>query len=1184
MRLKKVEICGFKSFKERTCLTFDSGITAIVGPNGCGKSNIVDAIRWAMGEPSPKALRGQEMEDVIFHGADGSEPLGMAEVTLTFENTNGDVPSQFAGCSEIEVTRRLFRSGESEYSINRVPCRRKDIWELFMDTGLGSRSYAIVEQDKVSRLISSKPEERRVIVEEVAGISRYRNRREAAQKKIEATSQNLLRLRDIKSEVETQLRSLEKQAKRAIQYRELREELLRSERIVALGKWAALKKERDSLEERLAHLKERVRDSLGRVQEEEGELLKDQRRLNLLEAQLGKMGRIVAELEGQRTELDARVERETTEIRILKDGMGQLDEEIGRLEGKLQDVSQRLSGLLARRKELSSELSSKRENVSRLSELLRKEAEEERLLRAKVEQVRVELVEKLSERAKLKNAISSHSKRLEELEREKARLRQEGKELSSSTEELKEKVQRLHGEIARWDSEIRNLENAREKLEEKIHGRKSELMELESQLREGEDSAREIRSRLDALERLQKDLEGFSQGVRALREASLRGEISFKVRPPKVVAEVLHLAQGLETNIANVLGERLQWMILDGWEEAWDALEFVREKGLARVGFVIKEAPFEGGKKKGEGSGEATLGTFFQWDEGYEWLGRKLLGNVEEVRDIEEARRKIGEGCSSVLITPRAELIDPRGLGEGGEREAPFLAYMERKREIAALRERLEEVSQRVEDLEREKEALEEELGILFSERDELAEAARKAEIKIVESRKELQAAKEALASLLRTREAFIWRMEEQEREENRILEARKESSRSLEEIEAQIISLQDELGKAQKMLEEMEKSKEEIRTQLTNLEVHVASFDQRLKSLEREASELEKRGHEIQRELAQKKETKEKQAKRIEELESSLLEARRRLSQIIPKHRDIRGKLKEIRVEIDELRGRIRERERELQERRKALRMDESQLQETKLRHQEIALRMEHLLGELLGRLELKREEISSAPTESMEVDWQKEEARIQTLREEIQKFQDVNLGAVEQYEELKKRHDELTSQQEDLEKSIHDLKKAIQRIDRTSRRRFKEAFQRLDSEFRRVFPILFDGGEAHLELTEAEDVLQCGLEIVARPPGKRLQKISLLSGGEKALTAVALIFAMMMVKDTPFCLLDEVDAPLDDANIDRFTKMVKELSRRSQFILVTHSKKTMEMADTLYGVTMETPGISRTISVRLH
>jgi len=436
----------------------------------------------------------------------------------------------------------------------------------------------------------------------------------------------------------------------------------------------------------------------------------------------------------------------------------------------------------------------------------------------------------------------------------------------------------------------------------------------------------------------------------------------------------------------------------------------------------------------------------------------------------------------------------------------------------------------------------------------------------------------------LRTREAFIWRMEEQEREENRILEARKESSRSLEEIEAQIISLQDELGKAQKMLEEMEKSKEEIRTQLTNLEVHVASSDQRLKSLEREASELEKRGHEIQRELAQKKETKEKQAKRIEELESSLLEARRRLSQIIPNHRDIRGKLKEIRVEIDELRGRLRERERELQERRKALRMDESQLQETKLRHQEIALRMEHLLGELLGRLELKREEISSAPTESMEVDWQKEEARIQTLREEIQKFQDVNLGAVEQYEELKKRHDELTSQQEDLEKSIHDLKKAIQRIDRTSRRRFKEAFQRLDSEFRRVFPILFDGGEAHLELTEAEDVLECGLEIVARPPGKRLQKISLLSGGEKALTAVALIFAMMMVKDTPFCLLDEVDAPLDDANIDRFTKMVKELSRRSQFILVTHSKKTMEMADTLYGVTMETPGISRTISVRLH
>ena len=1184
MRLKKVEICGFKSFKERTCLTFDSGITAIVGPNGCGKSNIVDAIRWAMGEPSPKALRGQEMEDVIFHGADGSEPLGMAEVTLTFENTNGDAPSQLAGCSEIEVTRRLFRSGESEYSINRVPCRRKDIWELFMDTGLGSRSYAIVEQDKVSRLISSKPEERRVIVEEVAGISRYRSRREAAQKKIEATSQNLLRLRDIKSEVEAQLRSLEKQAKRAIQYRELREELLRSERTLALGKWASLQRERESLEERLAHLKERVRDTLLRVQEEEGELGKDQRRTTLLEAQLGKMGRVMAELDGQRTELQARVERETTEIRILKDSIGQVDEEIEKLEKKLEEVSQSLSRALAKRKELSSELTSKREGVSRLSELLRKELEKERLLRAKVEQVRVELVEKLSERAKLKNAVSTYCKRLEELEREKARLKKEGAELSSSTEELKEKIQGLDSEIARWESELRNLESSGEKLEEKILARKSELVELESQMREEKDLATEIRSRLDALEKLQKDLEGFSQGVKALREASLRGEISFKAKPPRLVAEVLHLAQGLETNVANILGERLQWMILDGWEEAWDALEFVRQKGLGRVGFVIRDASFEGGGKGADGLGEAVLSSFFQWEKGYEWLGRKLLGNVEEVRDIEEARRRIGEGGSFVLITPRAELIDPRGLGEGGEREAPFLAYMERKREIATLRERLEEVSRRARDLEREKEALEKELGILLSERDELAERARKAEIKIAESRKELQASKEALASLLRRREAFSWRMEEQELEEKRILEDRRESSRRLEDIEAQIISLQDELGKTQKMLEDMEKSREEIRTQLTNLEVDVASSDQRLRSLERETSDLEKRSHEIQRELARKREARERQIQRIDGLESSVREARHRLSQIIPKHRDIRGKIKEIKVELDGLRGRIRERERELQDRRKALRMDESQLQETKLSYQEIALRIEHLLAELLGRLELKKEEISSASREPMEVDWQKEEARIQALREEIQKFQDVNLGAVEQYEELKKRHHELTSQQEDLEKSIQDLKKAIQRIDRTSRRRFKEAFQRLDSEFRRVFPILFDGGEAHLELTEAEDILECGLEIVARPPGKRLQKISLLSGGEKALTAVALIFAMMMVKDTPFCLLDEVDAPLDDANIDRFIKMVKELSLRSQFILVTHSKKTMEVADTLYGVTMETPGISRTISVRLH
>lgn len=1182
MRLKKVEICGFKSFKERTCLSFDSPITAIVGPNGCGKSNIVDAIRWAMGEPSAKALRGEEMEDIIFHGTDGTDPVGMAEVTLTFERTNGKGPPHIPGSSEIEVTRRLFRSGESEYSINRVPCRRKDIWDLFMNTGLGSRSYSIVEQERISRIISSKPEERRVIVEEVAGISRYKSRREAAQRKIEATSQNLLRLRDIRKEVEDQLRSLERQAKRAIHYKQLREELLKLERTMALRRWAVLKRERENAEEKLSELEDKVRDLLSRIQEEEGALEREGKKSMALEAQLGKMGRLLHELESQKTNLEARIQKESTELKILEETREALGREIEELEKRLEEVKERFSQTLEKKKVLSSELISRRAGFSHLKDLEKKEIERERVLKAKVEQLRVELVEKLSERAKLRNSISGHSKRVEELERERVRLEEEGRELASSIAKLTERMGFLEKEMAQQETIFGNLENCKESLEKKILERKTQLRELEDQLRREEDSEREIRSRLDALERLQRDLEGFPEGVRAIRDASSKGEISFGTNPPKVVAEVIHLAQGLGRKVANILGEKLQWIVLDGWDEVWRALHFIEEKGLGRVGFVLKEWCARE-KGKGDSSLENHI-TFFQWERGYEELERKLLGNVEEVEGIEEARRRICEGCSSVLLTPKAEVIDPRGLVEGGERKAPFLAYVERSREIANLMEKTKDISERVQDLREKKEALESEVSDLLSQKEDLSQEARKAEIKLAELRKELQAAKEGMASLMRMKEAFTWRIEEHEREAQRITEAKEESSRILEKIEADIGSLEEELGEAKKLLEDAEKAKEEIRLRLTKAEVQVASWEETLRSMEREQRDGEKRINELQKELLSKIEIRETKSRRMNQLALSIEEAQGKLYKILPKCTELRGKLVQMRGDAERLRSHLRDREKELQDKRKNLRVEEAQLQQTKLRHKEILLRMEHLLGELVGRLELREEEIHRASNEPLEGDCQNEEIRIQALRDQLQRFHDVNLAAVEQYEELKKRYDELASQQEDLEKSIQALRRAIHRIDRTSRRRFKEAFERLDSEFRRVFPILFEGGEARLELTEAEDILECGLEIVARPPGKRLQKISLLSGGEKALTAVALIFAMVMVKETPFCLLDEVDAPLDDANIVRFTRMLKELSRRSQFIIVTHSKKTMEMADTLYGVTMETPGISKTISVRLN
>lgn len=1182
MRLKKVEIMGFKSFLERTCLTFDSRVTAIVGPNGCGKSNIVDAIRWAMGEPSAKALRGQGMEDVIFHGTESHDPIGMAEVTLTFENTDGQAPPYLAGCSEIEVTRRLFRSGESEYTINKVPCRRKDVWELFMDTGVGNRSFAIVEQDKVSKIISSKPEERRVLVEEIAGISRYKSRRETAQKKMEATTQNLLRIQDVRAEVWEQMKALERQAKRAIHFRNLKQELLELERKVALRRLSSLEFQRREIEERLSKVRVSVQSLASTL--EEGETLRDEERLRLCEMEVQEANLIqeLRDLERSIAELENRLQREDAEIRILTETLTGLSKEIDGLALSLARTKEKISQTQAKGDELLAELNLKKKRFHELESLKGKEVDRHRLLKTRIDGLRAEIVDLLSERARLRNSLSNYQRRREDIQRQRTRLQGEVSELKRKIQESLLKENGLAQQIKEEELALVALKSKKEENQKELDVASRSYQETLVSLRNLEEQGNEIRSTMEALVRLQRELAGFQEGIRRLREAASKGELVPMEGQPPVLAELLSLAPGSSPSFLSLLGERLEWLVVGEWEHAISVLRYARENNLGRIGvFVANGKPAEPMEFPTE---RPRCLPFVLWEPGYECLGEMLFQDLEVVSDLDEARERLAKGSLVPMITPQGEFIDPRGLAEGGERCDGSMAFMRRKEEIRQLSQTLAGLEIHRKELAAREEELRSHIASLSSQRDNLQDLCHKNELKLAELRKDLASLVQQRAALDRRCEALNWQIEELVREEEETTKAHDEDSRLLGEVEKHITQLQGELERLQQDHESLSQGIEALGSQITSLQVEVASLEEKMRSIRRELKELESKERGLVEGLSSRDRKREEIEKRIYQLSRSVEHSKDRLAQLVPRREELRQRFEQLRSNIEERRLKVSNLEASLHFTERELREKEAQLAELRLEHKEILLRVEHARGELKGRLEIPEGVLECRLNDPVDTSPEEDDARIQTLREQLGKLGEVNLGAPEQYDELKARWEALGAQQEDLERSIRSLKRAIQRIDRSSRRRFKEAFEKLDAQFRKVFPILFEGGQAHLVLTQAEDVLESGVDIVAKPPGKKLQNISLLSGGEKVLTAVALVFAMLMVKETPFCLLDEVDAPLDEANVERFANMVKQLSDRSQFILVTHSKRTMEMADLLYGVTMETPGVSKTVSVKLH
>ena len=1173
MKLKRIEITGFKSFLERTPLVFDEGISAIVGPNGCGKSNVVDAIRWVMGEQNARNLRGRAMEDVIFGGSESRRPLGMAEVTLVLDNTAGLAPPAFRDFAEIEVCRRLFRNGDSEYLLNRTPCRLLDITELFMDTGVGTKAYSIIEQGKIGLIINARPEERRAIIEEAAGVTKYKARKKAALRKIEATRQNLLRLGDIISEVRRQMTSLKRQAQRAERFREYREELRGIELQFAL-------RQQVELADRAAALGTQLQACVADAAALEGAVARAELELDRVRIEHAERERQASAAQEKVFQVGSAMQKLEARFELVGREIDTLERERQRLAAEQLDAAARSTAIAEEAAGLEAGKADRLLDLEREAALLAEAeagqaelAESETSLNQRLDDVRQRLYGLLNQLSRLAAQQEEAARRLQALTDLAGRNRQEAVAVRDQLSRSQERAQAMTLQLAELEGGREALLAERARLHDELAHLRRQADEAENQLLVRREELSRQRSRLESLEQLERKLDGYGRGVRAVL-----GEAALRSRVRGFLADAIEAPAEYEAAVEAALGERLQALLADSAGAARDALEFLRQ-GEGRCTFLLAQFPAPELPVFGAGRPLADLVVPRAGDDA---LVRTLLGGIYLVDDLAPFLSG-GLPAGATLVTRGGDLLTCRGELTGGGQRALDQGLLHRKREmkelsagvgrlgeaVAALQARREELRQQ---------ALAAEEALRSGERN-----LHQQEISLLDHQKDQAGLAREAQRLVERLEILSFEEEQLHEEEGSLLRSRQGAEADRMTGEQVRGSLEAELAELQQAAQELRGRLEGVRQLVTSRKVLLAGLQEReqssrvsLERLQRLEEELLARREALSRELLAAGE-------RQQGLQAEREQLRRELEGQRVARQEADAALAGWRERFEETRLASERHEAELKELRIRGGRAREELAARQLAHREAELEREHLQQSVLERyrIDLGAADITALADPAFAPE--AAAARRQVLQGKIDEIGEVNLTAIEEYRELEARHGFLVAQQQDLQNSLEGLQAAITKINRTTRRRFRDTFDLVNAKFRDVFPRLFNGGQAELRLTDEQDLLETGVEIVAQPPGKKLQNVSLLSGGEKALTAVALIFAIFLIKPSPFCLLDEVDAPLDDANIGRFNELVAEMSALAQFIIITHNKQTMEIADNLYGITMEEPGVSKLVSVHL-
>ncbi|MCU0582345.1 MAG: chromosome segregation protein SMC [Syntrophales bacterium] len=1187
MKLKRLEIIGFKSFRDRTVIDFSSGISGIVGPNGCGKSNIVDAIRWVMGEQRVSLLRGKKMDDVIFNGSEEAQPVSLAEVTLVMESGGYAFPAPYADCSEVMITRRVFRDEEGEYSINKVRCRLLDVKEFFMDTGVGARTYSLVEQGSIANLMEAKPEERRQYIEEAAGITKYKSRKEAAVRKMESTKQNLLRLNDIMREVKSQLNSVSRQAKRAERYKQLKKDLREIELALAtqaftemLGKKSDLQRRyddasaaTDDVRSQLAVLEARIEEFRAEITENDQSVKQLQERLYTAKNEISIQEQGIEHARTRLDDLAVLKERGAIELESLRARRGEMERELEQLETQSTESDGRIAA--------------GRDAVSLRQADVDELRKSEQGFREGLEKEKTAYFNALTEQSRLQNALAATRKTLEDLKR---RTEREVKELEEHEGRLTLAEGNLSGTRAGLEGGQERLEGLRKQaaeLQQLIQRSRAELEEADERVFRLKEELGKKTSRLASLREFQNRYEWCDAGTRSIIRAGAEAGLSLD-SVHGLVADHIEVPREYEVAVEAALGERLQYVVVKSQEEGIRAIDYLKTRTAGRSSFVplrVRASALD------VESNETLRGTTRLLDvvrvkEEFRNIAEYLLGDTLLVSDLQSGIALWERnGFRGTLVTPDGDMISPHGVLTGGSRASTEeSSLLSRKREIAELEKDASRLEGRLREESQGRSALADRIASMEEDWEAGRDAVREAELELQGRKKDVERYENELKWIQQRVGVIRFNRETLLAEEQEAAAKLAATEREIETADVRCLEINSRLEETQQRWQAAKADLEGKDALLTEARVALVALEEKrnadIKALERLRESLRTLELEVETRLQNFGEAD----RNREELTAKIEQDRLSLDALYSGYGEIERDLAAAREGQTWREGKMSGLEGEAREARRKIEQMLRETGELDIEIRELAFQVDALKNGMQEKYQAALDELAPgfAPLE---------EARIGEFREDLEKkkkavedFGEVNLLAITEHEELQTRHDFLTGQINDLNASLDSLQKTIARINQVSRKRFSETFEAVNACFQSVFPKLFRGGKASLLLTDSEDLLETGVDIEIQLPGKRTQSINLLSGGEKSLSAVALIFSILLHKPTPFLILDEVDAALDDANIALFNQFVKDISERSQIILVTHNKRTMEVSDNLFGVSMEKKGISMLVSVNLN
>lgn len=1182
MRIKRLELLGFKSFMSKTIINFDKGLTGVVGPNGCGKSNIVDALLWVMGEQSPKSLRGSSMEDVIFNGSDKRKPSSVAEVTIVLEN-DGVFPAGYINFSEIGVTRRLYRNGESEYLINKVPVRLKDVKEIFMDSG--ARTYAVIEQGEIERIILAKPEDRRVIIEEAAGITKYKSRKEESQRKLETTEQNLLRLNDIITELSRQLADVERQAKKAQNYKKITEELKDLELKLGSKEYARLEERAVTLRSEIENLEREKQDLSNTVAKLELDLESEKSRKLSVETEISGLQDRTVELSTATSTAGAKLDM----IQDEKANIGKNSElrsyEIEALKVRIERTEGELAGIGTEFVSQEDLVNAANKEVSDAEAELNKKLSEYAEVDSSVEAKRARIMECVQNELASGNNIKNFEERLESNQIQLEKKQEDRTKYEAELNGIRETLSLLEASFGDNQRKKKELDDELASL----RTRHDELKKAVTEKDEAIDSTRmrlgSVNSRLEVLSEISNRLEQVSSGTKFVFESNRWGDVT-----RGFLADAVTVAPEYEKAVEAVIGEKLDSIIVGDGYNAADIIDALKNESKGQACFIPTDLKpsdkvFDGSMFSWlTGSKAVCLADVVTYAPEYESVAKRLLSNVYLVDSIRTALElwKKAKTRDFVLVTPEGDVVDGSGVIKGGSPEAVGSGVLERKREIKELEAERDTVNESLKALSREIDTLNSQSSEVFTRIENLNLGVAGVQQTIALVSKDMEHVREDVRRQEQRLNELNFDLD-QLRFENAHLEKEIENSRNTMRSSAELKgTLEAETSTERARLDQLTAELDSCRNNVTTLKMKATALSERFKSVEDKKKFLEEGINTDKERLNTLYSEGERSGNRIKELENEYSENERIKHESMIALDDVNRQINEIRLKHADFLEQINGLERNIKESRHALDEKTKSASEINTRLSEISIEVGVLKQRYLDRYEA---DLNSIWTNYKDLEINEEEAKEEAsvLNRKLADMGHVNLLAIEEYDKLGERHQFLSVQRDDLVRSMEDLKTAIKKIDETSRTRFKATFEMVNEKFKKFFPILFGGGSAELVMTDPDNLLETGVDIFAQLPGKKTQNINLFSGGEKALTAISLVFSIFAIKPSPFCILDEVDAPLDDANITRFNEAVRALIDRSQFIIITHNKKTMAMLDVLYGITMEDPGISRVVSVRL-